>query len=152
MKKTLIEEDSQATMKMSFFLALFLLFVVFALCLWNKALIVLAWILVVPLIHVYKRKRFLKNAEFCFGKIIAVTLNDNDDVYLSTQIEFMDSSSNKTHQRFVYEHWGDFREEAQDEINQFYEDGKRRIGQEVPVFYKKGNPKKNIVFFNYLED
>lgn len=151
-KKSLIKKDCQATIRLSIVLTTLLVLLEIGLIFWNKAFIILIWIPLLPLINIIKRKIFFKNAEFCYGKVIDVTLNVNDDVYMYTKIEFMDRHSKKKYQTEIDEHWGDFRDEDKDKINEFYEEGKKRIGKKVPLFYKKKNPNKNKIFINNLKD
>ncbi|MFR2534303.1 MAG: hypothetical protein ACLS95_03620 [Clostridia bacterium] len=151
-KEFLKKKDLQGTIRLSIFLAILLILFEILLYFWNKLFIILIWIPILPLLHILKRKSFFKNAEFCYGKVVDVTLSDNDDVYRNTKIEFMDCYSKKIHQTVLNEHWGDFRYEDEDKINEFYEEGKKRIGKKVPLFYKKENPNKNIIFIENLED
>jgi len=151
-KETLKKKKMKDTIKLSIILTIILVVFEIIFCICNNAFIIFAWVPALPVIYMLKRKMFFDNAEFCYGKVAEVTLDDNDDVHRSTKIEFMDSDSKKMNETFVIEHWGDFREEDKEKINEFYEEGKKRIGKRIPLFYKKGNPAKNIVFLDYIED
>lgn len=151
-KKSLINKDLKGKMQISIVITIFLILFETALCFWNKVFVILVWVPIVPLLLILKRRSFFKNAEFCYGTIVDVTINDNDDVYMYTKIEIMDFNSKKINETVIEEHWGDFKDEDKGEINEFYEEGKKRIGKKVPLFYKKENPNKNIIFVNSLED
>lgn len=151
-KENLKNKNLKGTTQLSIILTILLILFEIVLYFWNKAFVILVWMPILPLIHILKRKIFFKNAEFGYGKVVDVILkNDDGDVYRSTKIEFIDYNS-KIHETVVVEHWGDFRDEDKDKIDEFYEEGKKRIGKKVPLFYKKENPNKNIIFIDNLEN
>lgn len=147
-KEALRKQSMQATIELSSFLAFVLICLEIAFCFFSKRFIIFSWIPLLPLIHIFKRKIFFKNAQFCYGKIIDVRLGDYDDICLSTKIEFEDSYSNKVYETWIYEHWGDYDEERKEAVDEFYKNGKERIGKKVPLFYKIKNPNKNLVFID----
>lgn len=150
-KATLKKKDLKQKVQLSSTLTIILILFEIAICFWNKLFVILVWIPILPLIYIFKRKSFFKNAEFCYGKVVDVTLSDDADVYMYTKVEFLDCAS-KIRETVVDEHWGDFRDEDKDKMHEFYEEGKKRIGKRAPLFYKKEKPNKNIVFINNLED
>lgn len=147
-KQSIIKENFKATTKTSIIVA-FILLIEVGLCIWNRGFIALLWIPILPLIHIFKRNIFLKNAVFCWGRVIDVTLDDCSDINLCIKIEFKDCDSNKVYEIKTSKHWGDYYEEDAESIKSFFEDGKKRIGKEIPVFYNKKNPNKNLVFIDY---
>lgn len=149
-KETLRKQSMQATIKLSLFLTVILICFEIAFCFISKWFILFSGVSLLPLIHIIKRKIFFKNARFCYGKITDVTSSGDDDVCMSTKIEFKDEYSDKSYETWIYEHWGDFDEEKKEEIDEFYRNGAERIGKKVPVFYRTKNPDKNIVFINHI--
>ncbi len=149
-KETLRKQSMQATIKLSLFLVLILVCFEICFCFFSKKFMIFSWISLLPLIHIWKRKIFFKNAQFCYGEIVDVASGDYDDVCLSTKIEFEDSDSKKVYETWVYEHWGDFDEERKAAVDAFYKNGKERIGKKVPLFYNPRNPNKNVVFINNI--
>ena len=149
-KETLRKQSMQATIKLSLFLVLILVCFEICFCFFSKKFMIFSWISLLPLIHIWKRKIFFKNAQFCYGEIVDVASGDYDDVCLSTKIEFEDSDSKKVYETWVYEHWGDFDEERTAAVDAFYKNGKERIGKKVPLFYNPRNPNKNVVFINNI--
>lgn len=151
-KEILIKQNMQNTIKLSLFLTLILICCEVVFCFLSKIFIIFIWIDILPLVHILQRKNFFKNAQFCYGKIIDIKLGDYDDICLSTQIEFEDSYSNKIYKTWTYEHWGDYDEENKKDIDEFYKNGKKRIGKKVPLFYKTKNPNKNLVFIDNIKN
>ena len=147
-KESLIRNDLKNIIKRTIFFNILFIGLLIILCFWNKTFIILVWIPIFPYIYIWKRKKFLKNAEFCYGVVDNVKLSNNGDVYVYTKIKFIDCYSNKTYEVIMEEHWGDFIEDTKDKMNEFYEECKKK---KVPLFYKKENPDKNIVFINNLE-
>ena len=146
-KENLRKHSMRDTIKLSLFLFLILICFEVAFCFLNKVFIFFILLFILLFVYVIKWYIFFKNAQFCYGKIIDVTLDDyKDDVYLYTKIAFKDSDSNKVYETWIYEHWGDFDEESKKAISEFYKKGKEKIGKRVPVFYNKKNPNKNLVF------
>ncbi len=152
MKESIIKEEWKDTVKTSILLSILLIVFEIVICFWNRAFIILVWIPFLPFINMLKRKRFFKNAEFCYGKVIDVTLSEDSDVYIYTKVEFLDCYSKEIYQAVVENHWGDFRGEDKDKINEFYDECRKRIGKKVPLLYKKCNPNKNMIFINNIED
>lgn len=142
------KQSMRATIKLSLLLVLILTCIEVTFCIFNKVFIFFIWLPILPLIHILVRNIFFKNAQFCYGKITDVKLDDSDDVCLFIKIEFKDSNSNKIYETYVYEHWGDFDEENKNSIDELYIKEKEKVGKKVPVFYSKKNPNKNLVFVN----
>ena len=58
------------------------------------------------------------------------------------------ATQTKYNETYVYEHWGDLDEENKNSIDELYIKEKEKVGKKVPVFYKKKNLNKNLVFVN----
>lgn len=149
-RETLIKQSMRATIKLSCCLSFLLLCLVLVLCLlsMNKRFLFFAWISLLPLLHIVKRKAFFKKAQFCYGEITDVAPGDYDDICMSTKIEFKDNCSGKVYETWVYEHWGDYEEEMKEAIDEFYKNGMERIGKKVPLFYSPKNPNKTLAFID----
>lgn len=149
-EQALRKQSMKATIELSLFLAFILICFEIYLCFFSKKFIIFSWIVLLPLLHILKRKFFFRNAQFCYGEVIEVTIGGYDDICLSTKIKFEDSYSDRTYETWVYEHWGDFDEEKKEAVDAFYKNGKERIGKKVPLFYKIKNPNKNLVFIDNI--
>ena len=89
------KQSMRATIKLSLLLVLILTCIEVTFCIFNTVFIFLYGYPILPLIHILVRNNFFKNAQFCYGKITDVKLDDSDDVCLFIKIEFKDSNSNK---------------------------------------------------------
>lgn len=149
MKEKIIKKYLKNIIKFSMILFIVLLLIEIILLFINKSCVVLIWIPLIPLLFIATKVLFIKNAEICYGKVIDVILNtDIDDVCMSTNIQC--EINNKLYQFNYYEHWGDHIEDQKEEINKFYENGRKRINKQVPILYKKNNPDKHIVFIEEI--
>ena len=72
-KETLKKKDLKQTVQLSSVLTILLILFEIAICFWNKLFVILVWIPILPLIYIFRRKGFFKNAEFCYGKVVDVT-------------------------------------------------------------------------------
>lgn len=112
-------------------------------------LYILIPLLILTILYVIIRVRFINKLQLTYGKIIKIEKSSSkeSEVYQNFIIKYTDESTNKECQTIVYDHFGDNVKELGKEIEKFYQDGQKLSNKKVPVLYTPNNPNKTIVFF-----
>lgn len=121
----------------------------------NKTLMIVLFLLVsiVSVIYVIRELWFIRESRLTFGKIIKVEKSepDNSQAYQNYIIEYFDKESEERLETIVYEQFGDNDEDQEENIKEFFKEGQRKIGKDVPLLYLTKKPKKTYVSFNIIE-
>lgn len=88
-----------------------------------------------------------------YGKIIKVEKSepDNSLAYQNYIIEYFDKESEERLETIVYEQFGDNDEDQEENIKEFFKEGQRKIGKDVPLLYLTKKPERTYVSFNIIE-
>ena len=121
----------------------------------NKTLMIVLFLLVsiVSVIYVIRELWFIRESRLTFGKIIKVEKSDpnNSQAYQNYIIEYFDKESEERLETIVYEQFGDNDEDQEENIKEFFKEGQRKIGKDVPLLYLTKKPEKTYVSFNIIE-
>ena len=121
----------------------------------NKTLMIVLFLLVsiVSVIYVIIELWFIRESRFTYGKIIKVEKSepDNSQAYQNYIIEYFDKESEERLETIVYEQFGDNDENQEENIKEFFKEGQRKIGKDVPLLYLTKKPERTYVSFNIIE-
>lgn len=121
----------------------------------NKTLMIVLFLLVsiVSVIYVIRELWFIRESRLTYGKIIKVEKSepDNSQAYQNYIIEYFDKESEERLETIVYEQFGDNDEDQEENIKEFFKEGQRKIGKDVPLLYLTKKPEKTYVSFNIIE-
>ena len=121
----------------------------------NKTFMIVLFLLVsiVSVIYVIRELWFIRESRLTYGKIIKVEKSepDNSQAYQNYIIEYFDKESEERLETIVYEQFGDNDEDQEENIKEFFKEGQRKIGKDVPLLYLTKKPEKTYVSFNIIE-
>ena len=121
----------------------------------NKTLMIVLFLLVsiVSVIYVIRELWFIRESRLTYGKIIKVEKSepDNSQAYQNYIIEYFDKESEERLETIVYEQFGDNDEDQEENIKEFFKEGQRKIGKDVPLLYLTKKPERTYVSFNIIE-
>lgn len=121
----------------------------------NKTMMIVLFLLVsiVSVIYVIRELWFIRESRLTFGKIIKVEKSepDNSQAYQNYIIEYFDKESEERLETIVYEQFGDNDEDQEENIKEFFKEGQRKIGKDVPLLYLTKKPGKTYVGFYIIE-
>ena len=121
----------------------------------NKTFMIVLFLLVsiVSVIYVIRELLFIRESRLTYGKIIKVEKSepDNSQAYQNYIIEYFDKESEERLETIVYEQFGDNDEDQEENIKEFFKEGQRKIGKDVPLLYLTKKPEKTYVSFNIIE-
>lgn len=121
----------------------------------NKTLMIVLFLLVsiVSVIYVIRELWFIRESRLTYGKIIKVEKSepDNSQAYQNYIIEYFDKESEERLETIVYKQFGDNDENQEENIKDFFKEGQRKIGKDVPLLYLTKKPERTYVSFNIIE-
>ena len=121
----------------------------------NKTMMIVLFLLVsiVSVNYVIRELWFIRESRLTYGKIIKVEKSepDNSLAYQNYIIEYFDKESEERLETIVYEQFGDNDEDQEENIKEFFKEGQRKIGKDVPLLYLSKKPDRTYVSFNIIE-
>lgn len=100
--------------------------------------------------YFFRELRFINKSRLTYGTVVGIKKSDPEEsqVYQYYVIEYIDEGNNLTNQTLVYSLFGDNDDEDQEDIKNFFEEGRGKIGKKVPLLYMPNNDKRTMVFLD----